>query len=153
MSTSNQIRFRGRSRAATITGFLVGAVAATTVLAADGAGEVVIAKEQLKYHNINPAIQMAPAYGDKSKGAHGTFGKFPGNFKTPFHTHSGAYHGVVVKGLMTNPFKGQKNPPKMSPGSYWHVPANSVHATACISNTPCEFYFHATSKFDFKPVK
>ncbi|MGI9296230.1 MAG: DUF4437 domain-containing protein [Pseudomonadales bacterium] len=131
----------------------LGLISGTETQAAKQQGEVVLQKDNLKYHNINPAIQMAPAYGDKSNSAHGTFGKFPAKFETPFHTHSGAYHGVVLKGVMTNPFKGQKNPPKMKPGSYWHVPANSVHSTACISDTPCEFYFHAGRGFDFKPVK
>jgi len=109
--------------------------------------------ENLQFQNINPMIKMAAAYGDKSAGGHGTFGKFPANFKTPEHTHTNAYHGVVLKGVMTNPFNGDKNPPKMQSGSYWYVPAGVEHATACVSNTPCEFYFHADSAFDFHPVK
>ena len=121
--------------------------------ASDRNGEVVLTEAQLKFENINPAIRMATAYGDRAKSAHGTFGRFPAQFITPFHTHSGAYHGVVIKGVMTNPFEGQKNPPKMAAGSYWQVPANSVHATACVSDEPCEFYFHAESGFDFTPVK
>jgi len=58
-----------------------------------------------------------------------------------------------VKGVMANPFKGQANPPKLEAGSYWYVPANSIHSTACISDTPCEFFFFADSKFDFMPVE
>ncbi|MBC8238921.1 MAG: DUF4437 domain-containing protein [Alphaproteobacteria bacterium] len=108
---------------------------------------------KIVFNKINPAISMGAAYGDMSKGGHGTFGKFPANFMTPFHTHTGAYHGVVIAGEMTNPFKGETNPPKMVPGSYWYVPENSVHATACVSATPCQFYFHASSSFDFHPVK
>ena len=107
----------------------------------------------LQFENINPVVQMATAYGDKSVGEHGTFGKFPVNFITPYHTHTGAYHGVVVKGIMTNPFEGEVSPPEMPAGSYWYVPAGSEHATACISETPCEFYFHAEQAFDFKPVE
>jgi hypothetical protein len=117
----------------------------------DIAAEITLPAEHRKFENINPAIRMAPAYGDKSKGAHGTFGRFPGEFITPFHTHSGAYHGVVIQGQMTNPFKGEESPAIMGPGSYWYVPANAVHATACISKTPCEFYFHASGPFDFHP--
>jgi hypothetical protein len=105
--------------------------------------------QSIPYININPAIQFGSAWGDFGKTEHGTFGKFPANFQTPFHTHSGAYHGVVINGTMSNPFKGEKNPPAMNPGSYWFVPANSVHATACISAEPCQFYFHAASNFDF----
>jgi len=107
---------------------------------------------QREFEPMNPMIKMAPAYGDRSKGGHGTFGQFAPNFMTPFHTHSGAYDGVVIRGVMTNPFAGEDNPPKMGPGSYWHVPANSVHATACVSDTPCEFYFHADKAFDFIPA-
>jgi quercetin dioxygenase-like cupin family protein len=112
-----------------------------------------VQKKNLKYNHINPAIQMAGAYGDMSKGLHGTFGKFPPSFSTPFHPHSGAYHGVVLKGVMTNPFKNEAKSPRMEAGSYWHVPTNSVHATACVSDTPCEFYFHAGKGFDFKQVE
>lgn len=119
----------------------------------NAAAEVTLPAERRQFENINPAIRMAPAHGDKTKGAHGTFGRFPGDFTTPFHTHTGAYHGVVIKGQMTNPFRGEKNPATMGPGSYWYVPANAVHATACVSKTPCEFYFHAASDFDFHPVK
>lgn len=111
--------------------------------------EVALPGWQLEFQNINPMIKMAAAYGDRSAGAHGSFGTFPPNFMTPFHTHSGAYHGVVIKGVMTNPFKGEESPPTMEPGSYWYVPAESVHATACVSDVPCEFYFYADEAFDF----
>ena len=96
---------------------------------------------------------MAAAYGDRGKGAHGSFGRFPPNFVTPVHTHTGAYHGIVIKGVMTNPFKGEESPPTMEPGSYWYVPAGSEHATACVSNIPCEFYFYADEAFDFHVVE
>jgi len=119
----------------------------------DPAAERAVPADQLDFQNINPAVSMADAYGDRTKGAHGTFGTFPPEFITPMHTHSGAYHGVVIKGVMTNPFEGETNPPKMPPGSYWYVPANAVHATDCVSKTPCEFYFHADGAFDFTTVK
>lgn len=119
----------------------------------DPSKDVALPGWRLDFQALNPMIKMAAAYGDRSQGAHGTFGAFPPNFSTPFHTHSGAYHGVVVKGVMTNPFAGEENPPTMEPGSYWYVPAESVHATACVSNVPCAFYFHADQAFDFKPVE
>ncbi len=139
---------------------LVSLASATLIAGAAQAGPgfdpqqtVATPSSELKFENINPAIRMATAWGDKAKGAHGTFGQFPASFITPFHTHSGAYHGIVVEGVMTNPFEGEKEPPKMGPGSYWYVPAEAVHATACVSEAPCEFYFHAASAFDFHPVE
>lgn len=109
--------------------------------------------DQLSFFNLNEAIQMADAYGSLTTGAHGTFGKFPANFDAGAHTHTGAYHGIVIKGVMTNPFKDETNPPQMGPGSYWYVPAGMAHSTACISDEPCEFFFFANSGFDFEPVQ
>ena len=119
----------------------------------DPSKDIATPASKIVFNKINPAISMGGAYGDMSKGGHGTFGKFPANFITPVHTHTGAYHGVVIEGTMTNPFKGEKNPPKLTPGSYWYVPAKSEHATACVSNVPCQFYFHADGAFDFHPVE
>ena len=119
----------------------------------DTGKDVALPRWQLEFQNINPAIKMAAAYGDRRKGAHGSFGRFPPNFETPVHTHTGAYHGIVIKGVMTNPFKGEETPPTMEPGSYWYVPAGSAHATACVSNIPCEFYFYADEAFDFHVVE
>ncbi|MCZ6590227.1 MAG: DUF4437 domain-containing protein [Alphaproteobacteria bacterium] len=128
-------------------------IAANAQSTADTNKEVALPGWQIQFENINPAIKMATVYGDRGTGAHGTFGTFPPNFITPLHTHSTAYNGVVVKGVMTNPFQGQDAPPTLEPGSFWHVPAGSVHATACVSNVPCEFYFHAKGAFDFKAVE
>ena len=114
---------------------------------------VATSASELEFVNINPAIKMAAAYGNRGEGAHGSFGQFPANFETPMHTHTGAYHGIVIKGVMTNPFEGEAHPPEMVAGSYWYVPAGSPHLTACVSDEPCEFYFYADSAFDFHPTE
>ncbi|MFV2093221.1 MAG: DUF4437 domain-containing protein, partial [Hyphomicrobiales bacterium] len=92
---------------------------------------------EVEYKNVNEAIQMADVWGDRTTGPHGTFGKFPANFDTPLHTHTFAYHGVVLAGVMTNPFGKtlEKSPPKLKAGSYWYVPAGLPHATSCVSDT------------------
>ena len=115
----------------------------------DSSAEVVMPSTAITYEAINEAIKFGTAWGDRSTGAHGTFGAFIADFVTPFHTHSAAYHGVVLEGTMTNPFESEDSPPEMGPGSYWYVPAGSVHATACISETPCRFFFTAEGPFDF----
>ena len=101
----------------------------------------------------NDLIKFAPAYGDRASGKHGTFGQFPAKFETPTHIHSHSYRAVVLKGEMTNPFKGEKNPPVLKPGSFWQVRAGSVHTTACISETPCEFFMFGEESFDFTAVE
>lgn len=107
----------------------------------------------IEFAQIAPFVQMGGAWGNRSKGAHGTFGIFPGGARSPAHTHGGAYHGVVISGTMTNPFNGESNPPVLKAGSYWYVPGGVEHVTACVSAEPCTFYFHADDRFDFQPVK
>lgn len=100
----------------------------------------------------NDLIFFAVAYGDRETGEHGTFGRFPPNFETPPHVHSQDYRAVVLSGEMTNPFEGEINPEIMGPGSYWAVKGGSVHTTACVSETPCEFFMYSFSRFDFQPA-
>ncbi len=116
----------------------------------DPTAEIATPGADITYEAVNEAIQFGTAWGNRGAGAHGTFGTFIAEFITPFHTHSAAYHGVVLEGTMTNPFDGEDNPPQMGPGSYWYVPAGSVHATACVSDTPCRFFFTAEGPFDFE---
>jgi len=123
-----------------------------TIVSADSKPGTITMAEQIEFKQIAPFVQMGSAWGNRSKGAHGTFGQFPGGASSPLHVHSGDYHAVVISGVMTNPFDNDPNPPKMSAGSYWFVPAGSEHVTACVSKEPCVFYFHANGAFDFSPV-
>jgi hypothetical protein len=127
----------------------VALAALTSAYAFDSEAPVVLPVESQVFEPLNPMIAMAGAWGDRATGQHGTFGTFQPDFTTPFHTHTGAYHRVVIEGVMTNPFEGEADAPEMGPGSYWYVPAGAAHATACISDTPCRFYFHADEGFDF----
>jgi mannose-6-phosphate isomerase-like protein (cupin superfamily) len=108
---------------------------------------------QFKFEPIAPFVKFADAFGDRAGTIHGTFAEIPPQTSSPPHTHTFAYHGVVIKGVMINPFNGEKNPPKLGPGSYWYVPASVVHRTACVSKVPCLFYTHWEGKFDFLPVQ
>jgi len=97
-------------------------------------------------------VTFAPAWGDMTTGAHGTFGRFDAGATAPIHVHSADYYGVVITGEMTNPFNLASSSPALTTGGYWHVPANSVHTTACAAGTPCLFYFHSRAAFDFTPT-
>ena len=106
---------------------------------------------------------MNTVWGNRSSGAHGTIGEFIGGFDehgeplgvSPPHIHSHSYHGVVLAGEMVNPFLEESigNAPRLAPGDYWFVPAGVKHVTACVSATPCLFYFHSEGNFDFLPVE
>ena len=106
-----------------------------------------------KFDDITPQLKFADAFGDRASAAHGRFGLIAGNWATPSHVHSAAYHGVVIRGVVTNGFNGEANPPKMGPGSYWYVPANVVHVTACVSKESCLTYVQSDGKFDLTPAE
>lgn len=136
---------------------VLAALCSISLATAASAGEEIenkaIPADQLEFFVVADPIQFAVATGDLQNGPQGTFGRFPAHFITPVHTHSHAYQAVVISGQMTNPFEGEENPPVMGPGSFWSVAANAVHATACVSDEPCEFFMFATEGFDFTVVK
>lgn len=99
--------------------------------------ERAITSSEIIYEQIAPFVKMGGAWGNRAEGAHGTFGEFPGGASSPAHTHSSAYHGVVISGVMANPFNHEPDPAKMGPGGYWYVPAGVEHVTACLSEEPC----------------
>jgi quercetin dioxygenase-like cupin family protein len=110
----------------------------------------IVPEDQRAFFTVSDPIQFAVVTGDLQKGPQGTFGRFPGDFITPMHTHSHAYEAIVISGRMTNPFDGEENPPVMGPGSFWSVAAGAEHATACVSEEPCEFFMFASDGFDFE---
>jgi quercetin dioxygenase-like cupin family protein len=101
--------------------------------------------------NGTGSLQAAPAFGDLSKGEHGTFIKMPAGFISAIHTHTEAYFGVVVTGVGANASVGEKEIP-LPPGSYWFQPGGKPHVTRCISTTECIFFIHQPGKFDYVPV-
>lgn len=122
-------------------------------VAEDLTKSVILKAEDREFVEVMDPISFADAFGRRDVGDHGYFGRFPANFETIKHTHTHEYHAIVLKGRMTNPFGDEKNPPVMLPGSYWRVAAGAEHTTACVSDTPCEFYVHDDKGFDFTPVE
>lgn len=117
-------------------------------------GEVEIIRDgDVPFVEISPFARFASARGDFTSGSHGTFGIFGEGAASPPHTHTGTYYGVVLSGEMNNPFGTEESPPTLAPGSFWSVPADEQHVTACLTpDSECGFFFHADSAFDFFPI-
>lgn len=117
-------------------------------------GEVEIVRDgDVAFVEISPFARFASAQGDFGSGAHGTFGIFGEGATSPPHTHTETYYGVVLSGQMNNPFGTEDAPPTLTPGSFWSVPADEQHVTACLSpDQECRFFFHSGSAFDFLPI-
>jgi quercetin dioxygenase-like cupin family protein len=113
-----------------------------------------IPASQYKFHDTGARgvdaktkIEAADAYGDMTKGQHGTFFRFTPGFVSPVHTHTYDYYAVVINGEMENYEVGVR-PIKMGPGSYWYQMGKRAHTTVCISKTACEIFIVQSEKFD-----
>jgi hypothetical protein len=54
---------------------------------------------------------------------------------------------------MANPLGTETDPPTLTPGSFWAVPADDEHVTTCLTTeNECRFFFHAAAAFDFTPI-
>lgn len=114
------------------------------------AGSAVSSPETLTWTEIVPGVSFGGVYGDWSAEAHGKLVRFAPGLESPVHTHTHAYHGVVISGIVTNPYPGEESPPRMGPGTYFHVPAGAPHTTGCVSEEPCLFYTHGDELWDLQ---
>jgi quercetin dioxygenase-like cupin family protein len=132
--------------------FTLPAHAQVAAPAGPGGGSIVHASE-VEWAEIIPGVRFAVVYGEWDKEAHGKLISFDPGARTPLHVHSGGYHGVVVEGIVTNPYAGEKGEVEMGPGTYWYVPAGVPHVTACVSEEPCVFYTYADGAWDIEVVE
>ena len=122
------------------------------VLEEPHADAVLLPHDELMFAQAAPFVQFAPAFGAMGPNAHGTFGEFIAGGTSPIHVHGAPYYGIVIHGELTNPFNDEVDPPTLTRGGYWSVPADAVHVTACSDAEPCLFYFHQRQGFDFAPL-
>lgn len=110
----------------------------------------IVTPDDLTFTQIAPFARFSSAKGDFTTGEHATLGVFGAGAASPPHTHSGSYYGVVLAGDMNNPFGTEASPPSLAPGSFWSVPGDEQHVTACLDpDGECTFFFHAADAFDF----
>ncbi len=89
-------------------GPLVAADALGQEMASEADGAAMIAQEDLEWVEIIPGVEFAAVHGDWAEGAHAKFARFAPGMVAPLHTHSHAYHGVVVQGEFANPYAGEE---------------------------------------------
>jgi|HubBroStandDraft_5_1064220.scaffolds.fasta_scaffold14640_4 hypothetical protein len=93
-------------------------------------------------------IFLGAAYGNAQTGKHGTFMKFTPGFHSLLHSHTNDYYAVVIKGIMSNPEKGEKDSP-LPPGSYWYQKGGEPHTTNCLSTKEeCIIFLVSDGLFD-----
>ncbi len=96
-------------------------------------------------------VQQAVVWGNAQKGAHGSFAKFAAGTEIPLHTHTAAGRSVVISGTMLEGLEGQE-PKELGPGSYFSIPGDVKHTTACKAGAECIIYTDWQGAFDLKPA-
>ncbi len=111
------------------------------------------AASEMKWEAVPDAkgVQQAVIWGNPQKGAHGSFAKFAAGTELPLHTHTAASRTVVISGTMLEALEGQK-PKELGPGSYFSIPGDVKHTTACKAGAECIIFSDWLGAFDMKPA-
>jgi beta-alanine degradation protein BauB len=100
---------------------------------------------------VHGEVKAAAAYGDSSRGAHGTFLKLPPGFASPLHTHRYDEWGVIISGVAANGGPSAPDIP-LPPGSYFFQKASEPHVTKCLSSNECILFLSQPGKYDLTPT-
>lgn len=111
------------------------------------------ASSEIKWGPTPFGPEAAAISGDFSSGQHITYIKFNAGMKTPVHTHSHDYVGLVISGTTRHWVAGKEKTQKLLPaGSYWSIPANVEHVSECLDGNDCVMAIFQSQAFDFLPV-
>ena len=108
--------------------------------------------ETLNWDVTPEGVAFAPLSGDRMREAYFAMVRLPAGTVSPPHVKSAAMFGVMIEGHMTHAVLGAENPTIIGPGSYYQVPADLPHVSACVSDTPCVTMLYQDGAFDFVPV-
>jgi hypothetical protein len=112
------------------------------------------AVEEVKWDDVG-GPKLGQLTGDYKKGPYSGLMKISAGFTSPYHSHTGAYEAVQIQGTSSHWLRGEDGTKakKMTPGSYWSMPAKLEHVSACAAGTDCVMYIWQKTKFDFVPGK
>jgi hypothetical protein len=108
---------------------------------------------ELKWEAYAPGspLQVAPLWGDRSKGDHGMYLKLPANFEAGFHTHTLDYQAVLMQGRWIHTDHA-KNSKELSPMSYVMQPGKMTHNDVCKGPEDCILFIYQSGAGDFIPT-
>jgi hypothetical protein len=113
-----------------------------------------VAAEEVKWDDMS-GVKLGTLAGDYTKGPYGALMKLPAGYTSPLHSHTGAYEAVQISGTSSHWMRGEDGTKakKMTPGSYWSIPAKTEHVSACAAGSDCVLYIWQKTKFDALPAK
>ena len=138
---------------------VIGAMVGAAFVAGVAVGKVTpqpkfTAVEEVKWDDVGGA-KLGQLTGDYRKGPYSGLLKISAGFTWPYHSHGGAYEAVQIQGTSSHWLRGEDGTKakKMTPGSYWSMPAKLEHMSACAAGTDCIVYVWQKTKYDFVPGK
>ena len=144
---------------------LVVAVVATSVVAGAFLAGVAVGKvpppqpkftaaEEVKWDDLS-GLKIGTLAGDYKKGAYGALVRVPAGYTSQLHSHTGAYEAVEINGTSSHWMRGEDGTKakKMTPGSYWSIPAKMEHVSSCAAGADCVMFISQKVKYDALPAK
>jgi quercetin dioxygenase-like cupin family protein len=114
--------------------------------------EVIYASaESASFAEAAPGVSIAAIWGDREKGAHGTFTKFAPGQDEGMHTHTSDLWIVVLKGAYL--YKDDAGEKRVGPGEFIRIPGGHKHWSGGDKTGGALFYEEGKGKFDLIPVK
>jgi len=99
-------------------------------------------------------LEVSPVSGDSSKGEYISLLRFPAGLKTPVHTHTASYIGIVVTGNMKHNVPGKSETEKqLPPGSHYYIGGGVPHISECMAGVECVLMVTQKDKVDFIVVE
>jgi quercetin dioxygenase-like cupin family protein len=116
---------------------------------------VAVPFEQIEFHRPIPIVapEMASLWGDRSIGASGNEEKQPAGKTSALHVHPSDTYAMVIQGRMTHAFEGGPAPVELGPGSFYTLPANAPHVSACLPGSDCLIVYWQPGKLGYEEVK
>jgi len=108
--------------------------------------------DRLDWVTTPEGVAFAPLSGDRMREPYFAMVRLPAGTVSPPHTKSATMFGVMLEGQMTHAAPDKQNPAIIGPGSYYEIPSNMPHVSACVSDTPCVTMLYQDGAFNFMPV-
>lgn len=113
-----------------------------------------LAVEEVKWDEV-AGVKLGTLSGDYKKGPYGALMKLPAGYVSPLQSHTGGFEAVQIAGTSSHWMRGEDGTKakKMTPGSYFMIPAKTEHVSACAKGADCVIYIWQKTKFDALPAK
>ena len=134
------------------TTFIFAAFALSTPAFADEI--VALPSDGLPWATTPEGAEFAALQGDRFAEPYMAMVRLPAGLASPPHVKSANMFGVVMEGTFIHTASGDESGDSvhLGPGSYYHIPAELPHVSACVSDVPCVAFLYQDGAFDFNVV-